>query len=640
MYKFLSLVTIIVFISSNTLLSQRSITDSVIVINEVQVIDKSGNIKVGSKVTRIDKAILEQNRTKSLAELLNDNSTINIKSMGQGALSTASFRGTSSNHTQVLWNGISLNSATLGSFDFSQVPIYFIDNVSLYHGGSAQQSGSGALGGSVNFTNNRERVYKPSISILSEYGSNNTVTGGGAFKISKNRFTSSTRGYYQHSDNDYRYLNKVASNIHTYENREKAEYKQAGVMQEFYYQTKRGDNLSLISWWQFDKRLLPQSIIASTTATEQTTSHNIRNIVTYDAVRENHRYKFTTAFLTGSLDYVRYFDIFSNETDNQSSSFVTKGDYEYVGFEKISLGTTLNYRYDQAKSSSYEDGKISLNTISIRAFAQFRLTQRLHFDADVTAESVNDDLHAIYNVSARYRVIDKFLTLKGSNSYNHRVPTLNDLFWVPGGNPDLKPENGFSWDISALTEPSIGNVKMKFEATYYHMDIKNWIMWIPNSENGYIWSPVNFSEVISQGIEMNFKLNFNTEKTKHTIFGNYCYAHSVDNSNRGDDAQGKQLQYIPRNKWNGNYEFWYKDNIWFNYNLSFTDVRFLSADEEYYTDAYFQHNAEIGGQLKLKDNFRLAISLKVDNIFDAYYESTIYYPMPLRMYRLKVTFAW
>ena len=637
MRKFI--IVILIFIFCKSTYAQVGIADSTFNIDNISVVERSENSRVGSRVTKIEGAILDQNRTKSLAELLNNNSTINIKSMGQGALSTASFRGTSSNHTQVLWNGISINSASIGSFDFSQVPIYFTDNISLYHGGSDQQSGSGALGGSVNFTNNDTPSHKPSISLLSEYGSNNTITEGVTFRVSKNRFTSSTRLYYQQSDNDYRYLNKVYSMDSYFERRQEADYKQAGVMQEFYYKTLKGGKFSLISWWQFDDRSLPQSTLSAKSVKEQLTSQNIRTIATYKAVKREHKYKITLAHLNGTLDHIRELGTFSEQSDNTNNSVISRVDYEFLGVSKVDLGATLNYRYDVINSSKYEDGSVNRNTISTRIYTKVRATRRLHFDADVTLESVDRDQYAIYGVSAGYRVFDKLLSVKASNAYNHRVPTLNDLYWNPGGNPDLKPETGFSWDASIVTEPSIGRLNMKFEATYYHMDIDNWIMWIPKG-NGYIWSPVNFSTVTSQGLEFDWKFKLDVKNTKHTLSGTYCYAHSVDNSNHGDDAQGKQLPYIPRNKWNGNYEIWFKDIAWFNYNLSFTDVRFTTADEEYYTDAYLQHNAEVGGQIRFKNGSLLSLSLKLDNIFDAYYESTQYFPMPLKMYRIRAEFKF
>ena len=41
------------------------------------------------------------------------------------------------------------------------------------------------------------------------------------------------------------------------------------------------------------------------------------------------------------------------------------------------------------------------------------------------------------------------IMLKGSISRNYRFPTLNDLYFLPGGNPDLKSEHGFSYDLGA-----------------------------------------------------------------------------------------------------------------------------------------------------------------------------------------------
>ena len=270
----------------------------------------------------------------------------------------------------------------------------------------------------------------------------------------------------------------------------------------------------------------------------------------------------------------------------------------------------------------------------------YRVTQRLHLDAQLTGESVGDDVFGMYSVSGRYRVLGDYLSIKASNSYNHKIPSLNDLYWMPGGNPDLMPETGFSWDASLSSEPQIGAFKFKAEATYFHMNIDNWIMWIP-SGNGYIWSPVNFDNVISQGAELALDIDLEMGKINHRISGNYGYTHSVNNSNRvDDDANGKQLPYIPRNRWNLGYNFDWNKKLWFHYAASFTDVRYVSSGEEYQTNAYTTHNAEVGYRFKGDGKCGLNLSLKVDNIFDAYYESTQYYPMPLRMFWFRAIFTF
>ena len=611
-------------------------------IEGVSIVGKQEEIRkeVGVRTTVIASSDIERNATKSLAELLLESSPIQIKSMGQGALSTASFRGTASSHTQVLWNGISINSPQLGSFDFSQVPIYFTDNVMLYHGSGAQNGGSGALGGSVNFMTSDRVAKAPQITFLSEYASNETFTEAATFRISSGGFTSSTRGYYQQSDNDYRYLNNVLSKDEFYERRKDADYKQAGVMQEFYYSTKAGDKLTAIGWWQCDDRSLPQSTIVNVTASEQSSSQNLRTMLSYIGIRGDHKFKATTSFLSGRLDYDKVFGNSTLETQNINRSLIARGDYNFLGFEKFALGANVNYRFDKVLSDNFEQGEISRNSITTQLYSTYKATQRLHFDAQLTGECVDGETFGIYSISGRYRVLGDYLSVKASNSYNHKIPTLNDLYWMPGGNPDLQPETGFSWDASLSSEPTIGAFKFKAEATYYHMNIDNWIMWIPEG-NSFVWSPVNFDNVISQGVELMLNVDYQVGKSAHHLSANYGYAHSVNNSDRvDDDAMGKQLPYIPRNRWNVGYNFEYDKKLWFHYNASFTDVRYISSDEEYQTNSYTIHNAEVGYRFKGDGRVGVNLSLRVENLFDVYYESTIYYPMPLRMFWARAQFTF
>ena len=56
------------------------------------------------------------------------------------------------------------------------------------------------------------------------------------------------------------------------------------------------------------------------------------------------------------------------------------------------------------------------------------------------------DIPLIYSLDARY-LFTKSLSLRGAYSTNYRLPTFNDLYWEPGGNPELKPEFSSSGEI-------------------------------------------------------------------------------------------------------------------------------------------------------------------------------------------------
>ena len=71
---------------------------------------------------------------------------------------------------------------------------------------------------------------------------------------------------------------------------------------------------------------------------------------------------------------------------------------------------------------------------------------------------------------------------------HQRFPTLNDLFWVPGGNPMLRAELG--WEVRAsLSRKSVG-------AELYHGQLADAIVWMPV---GTVWTPRNVASITRWG---------------------------------------------------------------------------------------------------------------------------------------------
>ena len=81
-------------------------------------------------------------------KLIND-TPFYFKTYGNNQLSTIAFRGTSASQTAVLWNGMNINSPTLGQTDFSLIPLFLFDDVSVRYGSASSLYGSDAIGGSI-----------------------------------------------------------------------------------------------------------------------------------------------------------------------------------------------------------------------------------------------------------------------------------------------------------------------------------------------------------------------------------------------------------------------------------------------------------------------------------------------------------
>src|SRR6476469_9204389 len=97
----------------------------------------------------MDTLTLARYNTTSVSDLLSNQSTVHIKSYGNGNIATTSLRGGSSYQTALLWNGLNIQNAMLGMPDLSIIPTLFFDNVTVEYGGGSALWGSGAVGGCI-----------------------------------------------------------------------------------------------------------------------------------------------------------------------------------------------------------------------------------------------------------------------------------------------------------------------------------------------------------------------------------------------------------------------------------------------------------------------------------------------------------
>ncbi|MGC9345058.1 MAG: TonB-dependent receptor, partial [Bacteroidales bacterium] len=127
----------------------QDIMDTIVHLNEVMIFSQKPLKDRALVASEVDSVTIRENNALGLGELLSNNSMIYIRSYGYGALSTASFRGTSASHTRVFWNDLEINDPASGQVDFSLIPVSFVDEIKLYHGGSSVRQSAGGLGGVV-----------------------------------------------------------------------------------------------------------------------------------------------------------------------------------------------------------------------------------------------------------------------------------------------------------------------------------------------------------------------------------------------------------------------------------------------------------------------------------------------------------
>ena len=633
--RFLFLFFTLFFLMLNAL--AQSITDSVFVIDNVTVTGTRQHInrRSGSKISTIAPLVLQSNQTRNMAELLTDHSLVHIKSMGQGGLSTSSFRGTGANHTQVNWNGININSSMMGNFDFSQFPSFFTDQVTLNHGNSDTRSGTGALGGSINLDNRLGAGDTTGMMTFVEAASFNTWSAAASALYGKGKNRMRTRFFGQVSDNDFRYLNKVLQKDAFEERRAGAEYHQAGLMQEYYRSITDFSLLSSALWVNLYNRNLPQPIMVNKRHNE---SEDMGNIRFYTGWRQQHQ-KYTLDLKAALLmDYYYYqsidpeYSIGNDYSENWSHAATLKADYQRQLAENITFFAMANYRFDLVKAQNYDRDHVTRHTLSLQSRVEWQAAERIRLKIQAMGEQNDHLLMPTFSAGLEYQLVPVYLTVLTNIARNYHYPTLNDLYWTRLGNPDLKPEKGMAADLALRINVPGSLIRFHGEISGYYMNITDWIIWMRKRDGGYAdWTPSNLNKVHSSGIEVMTETGFRTGAIRHNLNINYGWSSALNKTKSfaNDRSYNKQLPYVPVHKANMRYRA--ELSRWHvSYGISYTGIRYITTDHSYSTTAYDVHDVETGVTI----NHWLKLRARIDNLWDTYYESTQYFPMPLRSYAM------
>lgn len=103
-----------------------------------------------ASVTVIEREAIEASQAPDLIDLLGRQAGIDIsRTGGPGQSSTVFLRGSNANHSLVLIDGLRVNSASQGVFDFAHLPLARIERIEIVRGPRAALWGSDAIGGVI-----------------------------------------------------------------------------------------------------------------------------------------------------------------------------------------------------------------------------------------------------------------------------------------------------------------------------------------------------------------------------------------------------------------------------------------------------------------------------------------------------------
>ena len=526
---------------------------------------------------------LESINAKDIGEALRGTSSVEVTSNGgPGQLTSVFFRGTESDHTLFLMNGVNINDGITNNASLQFINPLMADELTIVKGSSSTLFGS-AIGGVVSIDTNQITPEKLRGVAKVSYGSNNykEVLTKKAFRESDHAISIG----FSAIDTDGIKPTQFSTQKSGYENQ----------------------SIDLA----FHKNLSLGTLKTSLTHTQGRGEYD-------DSGSQLHR-DFETTIAAIEVDDIEHdlgklnlhLSRFRQATDESNSDFArtyrsslkikNKLDLDY----KNTLLTGVDFHNESIRN---QNGSGGFN--SKEAYAQLSQTN-IDSHWSLGARFIDDEFagtHKTWN-AAYTKLVNEKLSLGAMSSTGFKTPTGNDRFL--SGSNDAKPETSRTNELTATLKPINGT---KLTASIFQTRIENMIVWVNNGGN---WVLQNSGSGVSRidGQEISLSKDFINWKIKGTM---------LFQDPRGSDG----TQLLKRAKRTANLSAVYKnDTIKWSTQISHSDKRTDAGldydgdwveDSDYVMSTYTVVNTNL--DYALTDN--LSLNGKIDNVFDTNYETT------------------
>lgn len=605
-------------------------------LREVTILTPYKDIWTESK-QEIDSSTLNRHTGFSVNKILELHSNVFVKNYGVSGLSTLSIRGSSAAQTSVYWNGVNIHNALTGITDFSNMPVSLFDKMEIAYGGSESNS----VAGGVNLMASKPQFRNQQHASLSVYGDNIGKASGSIFyHIGKGRLQNSTRFAVLQDENNFRFYNPDTQQQDTLKY---AEQRQQALLNDLHVLVGPKHTLSLHTWIQLNQRQIPAATFEPESKKNENIQ-NIRNVIQFEG-RVNSLFSLKSSL--GMLyEKYRYIDsVISLRSDASILSVPFNTAFIFAPSYKQRFQADILYSLNRMMIPDQTDLiKAGVRLVhSIQRIGKIPLAIKssiLYERTNVFETPPAIELSGIYTLRSG-------LDLYGSLSTRYRMPTLNELYYKPGGNENLKPETSKNAELGFKTQKNKNRLKLYGSMTGYRRLVDNWIVWYGNS----ILTPHNIQQVSSRGLETEAHISYRLSKPQASydvyimdenpvsripseLYANMYYSYTLSTTAESaipnDYSIGKQLPYVPRYqvKINSGYS---NKNFDVQAIYTYTGYRFVTTDESQWLMPY--HYLGLHGGYTFYHTsmpLRYQVQVRINNLLNTQYQGIVGRMMPGR----------
>ena len=583
-----------------------------------------------------DRDLLRLHQNAPLADLLQEAPAVFVKSYGPSGSSTPAFRGTGASHTQLFWNGLPINSPMLGLTDLSLGNVGMFEDVSLVFGAASAAYGDGGLGGAILLDNSKPeeglQVFAgQEVASFGNYRSNLGIAGG------KGKWGTSTKVNYMQAENDFPFKNISRSEPFT-DTLEHSSLQQLSLLQQVSFEPNDRDDFTARVWLNSMDRELPPTMLTNN-LTESQSDRTARAMLEWK--RWPHTYSGWRSELRAAYFYdrLRYRNELAGiDSDSQTAQGFLDAKAGRFWRNKLFQEAGIRLNRIRAISPGYDAPILQTNAT---AFTRLRYTSTNGFRTSLlirqTVQASEWAIPAVVlDASYSWRRNRNKVYINGGR--NFRFPGFNDLYWQPGGNPDLQAENAWTGEVGMKQEllPWEGKYGLRTHFSGYVSQVENMILWVPGTGN--IWSAENVQSVFVRGLEASVKLDKRTGNWRWSGEGSYALTVSENRSGGIGQVEGRQLIYVPRHT--GLIRLRLSRGNWSAIgSQQFTGLRYTTRDNSEELPAFSIGNLRLTRKFSFKSGVLEAYA-GINNAWNSSYQTIPWRPMPGRNFLVGLNLEW
>ena len=558
-------------------------------------------------ITVVTREEIEQLQARTVADVLATVPGVTISHTGQpGAQTSVFMRGANSGHTLVLIDGVRVNNAFNGRYDFVDLTVDNIERIEVVRGPQSTRYGSDALGGVINIVMKRGAA-EPTGTALLEVGSNSSLRARGSAAASVGKLGVSAEMSYFDTDNERpngQYTVADGSFGATWQALERLAVgltgthrtSEAGAPNDRFTNDPndltRNENTQVTldvhavpaPWW--DARLsLSKGRERTRFDGPEPNPPGFYGDLKSETVSDSERADFQNVF-TIAAGHQLLVDL---STDRTPTEYTATSAFGPTTLDRSVSSSAISGQYDYSPSKSFT---ASLGG-RVDDFSSF-------------------GTHATGRAGARYTLQGAGTILRANAGTGFHAPTISDLYYPGFSNPDLQPEESFGWDIG-VEQPLFAG-RLQVGAAWFNNDFDNLIAFSTTS-----FRPENIAEARTAGLETFVQW---LPLAGLTVNGTYTWLAVAE-----DRATGDRL--LRRAEHTGSVAAHYRYSQWVQIDTSArfagssADKNFTKIPAENVTnDGYIKWDAGV----TITPLPHLSLIARVENLLDSSYEEAYGFP--------------